>query len=557
MIKASSPWLGSGVLDIMSRLKESEANSKTRETKAVEAKVKDDKKDESSSALNTALTAIREKATALTDDSHYSKRVAASSSSDVEIALTGDATPQDSTINVSRLAQNHIVQSGRYASPNAAIATTYDPTFRMSVNGQSYTIDLKAGDTLQMLAQKINDVAGGAVTASLMDTGAAKNPYVMVLKGSGVGSPNKISIDSSFDAGLVTKKTLDSTVAAGSLSVAEGELTVNGVSISMAATKETNTSADNALAIARAINTKTAETGVRAYTYLTETDGVRKIGFKNHTGGEINVTSSETLNALLGKTLDTDGDNDATTTKVSARALQEAKDSEFTFNGEVMNRPSNELTDVIAGATIKLNKVTTADVNLSVSKDLTELSSLADEFVTAFNSSKGKASAVNEKLLSLIGSDSDGIASLAEYGFALDSNNALTLDKTKLDSKLAGSQAEAEALLKTAFAEIAAVAVNINEKEDDKDKEYKDKDKKDRSIRDKKDKHIRTLEDRFERAMQNFGAYDNLIGKLQQTLLNVKEQIDSFEDKNKEKEKANSNANENAVSNAKNNGKSK
>lgn len=524
---------------------------------SVKSKIKDEKVEPTSDATTTAqptvvdasakltdaVTSIKSNVASLTDDSTYIKRVATSSSADVSISVSDGAKVQESIINVSELAQNHIMQSGRFSAKNAAVVSTYDATFKMSVNSQSYSVDVKAGTTLEQFVQKINDATGGAVTAGILDTGAAKNPFVMTLKANNTGLVNKITIDSTFDIGLTTKKTFDSTVKGGSAQIADGELSINGVNISMAATKTTNTSEDNALAIVRAINTKTAETGVRAYTYITETDKVRKIGFKNLSGGEMNITSSDAANELMGKTQDTDGDGNMNTDISRARLLQAAKDAKFTLNGELMTRSSNEATDVIDGGVLKLNKASGVDINLSVSQELSNIPALVDSFTSSFNALGSKTLGLTKQdslkvtdlyntVSSLISEKSPDGLSLSDYGFSISASGAISVDKTALNSGINANPNTSESLFKSVFAKIDSAlsvalegsVVDDTEKDDDdkhKDK-FKDKD------RDKKINVIKNLVDKYKESDNKFENLGSIISKFQQVANSIKKQYDEI-----------------------------
>ncbi len=498
---------------------------------------------DASAKLTDAIASIKSNVASLTDDSTYIKRVATSSSTDVSISVGDGAKAQESIINVSGLAQNHIMQSRGFSAKNAAVVSTYDATFKMSVNSQSYSVDVKAGTTLEQFVQKINDATGGAVTAGILDTGAAKNPFVMTLKANNTGLSNKITIDSTFDIGLTTRKMLDSTVKNGSAEIADGELSINGVNISMAATKTTNTSEDNALAIVRAINTKTAETGVRAYTYITETDKVRKIGFKNLSGGEINITSSDAANELMGKTQDTDGDGNVNTDISKARLLQVAKDANFTLNGELMTRSSNEVTDVIDGGVLKLNKASGVDIKLSVSQELSNIPTLVDSFTSSFNAlgsktlgltrqDSKKVAELHNTVGSLIFGKSPGGVSLSDYGFSISASGAISVDKTALNSEINTNPNTSESLFKSVFAKIdSALSVALKGSVvdgTDKDDDHKHKDRFRHRDRDKKIHVIKNLVDRYKESDNRFENLGSIISKFQQVANSIKKQYDEI-----------------------------
>lgn len=495
-----------------------------------------------SAKLSEVVASAKVATGAIVDDSAYTKRVAISSSTDVSLSVADGAKAQNSTINVSELAQNHIMQSGRFASRDAAVVSTYDATFKMSVNAQSYSIEVKAGTTLEQFAQKINDATGGVVTAGILDTGAAKNPFVMTLKTKDTGLANKIKIESTFDIGLTTKRMMEEAVKSGSAQIGEGELSINGVSITMAATKNTSSSEDNALALARAINAKISETGVRAYTHLTETDKVRKISLKNLNGDEIEMTSSDALNELIGKTLDKDGDENLNTDSTKARTIQSAKDARFAFNGELMTRSSNEITDLVEGATLKLNKADGFDINLTVAQELSNIPTLVDNFTASYGALSAKDTGLSKQDLSKVAilhsntasiiaeKSADGV-SLEDYGFSLN-NGVISVDKNRLSSSLMANPSFSEALLKVAFDKIylaldktlEAAAVSDDDKEPIQDTTTKSK-----TDYQNRGDIVKLLQEQYREAEERLKGHGSTIKEFQQTANSIKKQLEELE----------------------------
>lgn len=62
-----------------------------------------------------------------------------------------------------------------------------------------------------------------------------------------------------------------------------------------------------------------------------------------------------------------------------------AQNANFTLNGVAITKPSNTVSDVVQGVTLSLTKVTTAPVNLTVTKDTAAINAAANTFITKYN----------------------------------------------------------------------------------------------------------------------------------------------------------------------------
>lgn len=485
----SSLGLGSGTLtsDLIDQLKAADTKATVTPIETSITKIQKQKTDLSS--LIVTASSAKTAAMDLGDEATYLKRTATSNSADIGLTVTSGVAPQNMTMSVSQLAQNHVLKTSGFATSTSVVTST-DQTMSIALGSTTYNISVTAGTTLEQLVQKINDASGGNIVASTLNTGAASNPYVMVLKTKDTGSSNVMKITSNFDLAMTTKQSLSSDAQAGSISFASGDIKINGVSIgALAATLGTNTDQDNALAIASKINASTSATGVNAYT-----DGNGRIFLQSKSGGKIDLVTSNGAGAKIGSGADG-------ATNIAAKALQEAQDAKFKYNGVDMIRSKNDVTDIITGATFKLNKVTTSDVNLSITQDTASIPTLADTFVSAFNSLKTKVSdltkydsktktagslqgisditSIYTKLSSLITKQNSDGESLVDYGFALDKSGTLSLNKTTLNAKLAADPAALEKMFRgttdvkkatyyvtnsttTATTTIAAGDININ-----------------------------------------------------------------------------------------------
>lgn len=455
----SSLGLGSGTLtsSLIDQLKSAETSSRVTPITTSITKTQSQKSDLSSLILS--LSSVKTAAMDLGDEATYLKRTATSTSTSVGISVTSGVSPQNVSMSVSQLAQNHVMQSKGFTSESATVSLS-NQTFSMSLGTTSYNVSVTAGMTLEQFAQKINDSTDGNITASILNTGDDTNPYRLILKAADSGKDNEITMSGTLADTLFVKPEIignaDADAAVGS--TADGDIIINGVSISGATLA--GGSKVNGDAIAEKINAKTGETGVTATVDLNG-----KITLQHENDGEIVITTKNSAATKSGLFA-----TDKTDYTVDAKTLQVAQDAKFKYNGISMTRSSNSIDDVITGATFSLNSVTTSTVNLSIKQDTSTIPTLAEDFAAAFNSLNNKIkdltkfdsatktsgslqgvseiSSIYSKLSALITKqNSDGV-SLIDYGFSLDKTGSLSLDSTVLTKKLSENSSALEELFR-------------------------------------------------------------------------------------------------------------
>lgn len=455
----SSLGLGSGTLtsSLIDQLKSAETSSRVTPITTSITKTQSQKSDLSSLILS--LSSVKTAALDLGSEATYLKRTATSTSTSIGISVTSGVSPQNVSMSVSQLAQNHVMQSKGFTSKSATVSLS-NQTFSMSLGTTSYNVSVTAGMTLEQFAQKINDSTKGKITASILNTGDSTNPYRLILKAADSGKDNAITMSGTLADTLFVKPKIignaDADAAVGS--TADGDIIINGVSISGATLA--GGSKVNGDAIAEKINAKTDETGVTA-----TVDANGKITLQHKNDGEIVITTKNGAAAKSGLFA-----TDKTDYTVDAKTLQVAQDAKFKYNGISMTRSSNSIDDVITGATFSLNSVTTSTVNLSIKQDTSTIPKLAEDFAAAFNSLNNKIkdltkfdsatktsgslqgiseiSSIYSKLSTLITKqNSDGV-SLIDYGFSLDKTGSLSLDSTVLTKKLSENSSALEKLFR-------------------------------------------------------------------------------------------------------------
>lgn len=182
----SSLGLGSGTLtsSMIDQLKSAETSS--RVTPITTSITKTQKQKTDLSSLMVSLSSVKTAALDLGSEATYLKRTATSTSTSIGISVTSGVSPQNVSMSVSQLAQNHVMQSKGFTSESATVSLS-NQTFSMSLGTTSYNVSVTAGMTLEQFAQKINDSTKGKITASILNTGDDTNPYRLILKAADSG----------------------------------------------------------------------------------------------------------------------------------------------------------------------------------------------------------------------------------------------------------------------------------------------------------------------------------------------------------------------------------
>lgn len=139
--------------------------------------------------------------------------------------------------------------------------------------------------------------------------------------------------------------------------------------------------------------------------------------------------------------------------------VQGGLDSEFSFNGSApITRSSNSIDDLIVGLTLTLKEANTGPSTVSIAQDRTSILEKFDSFVEKYNSNmteldkmtkastesdergifssdstiKGMKRAIQDMMDSIGG----GVGSMIDYGFDIDQDGKMSLNKTVLEQKL-------------------------------------------------------------------------------------------------------------------------
>ncbi|MGL2550867.1 flagellar filament capping protein FliD [Helicobacter pylori] len=372
------------------------------------------------------------------------------------------------------------------------------------------------------------------------------------------------------ELGFLQTATQESDLLKSSRTIKEGKLegviSLNGQKLDLKAlTKESNTSEQNTDAIIQAINSKE---GLNAFK---NAEGKLVINSKT---GMLTIKGEDALgkNSLkdLGLSAGIMQSYEASqNTLFMSKNLQKASDSEFTYNGVSITRPTNEVNDVINGVNITLEQTTEPNkpAIISVSRDNQAIIDSLKEFVKAYNelipkldedtrydadtkiagifNGVGDIRAIRSSLNNVFSYSvhtDNGVESLMKYGLSLDDKGVMSLDEAKLSSALnsnpkatqdffygsdskdmGGREIHQEGI----FSKFNQVIANLIDGGNAKLKIYEDSlDRDAKSLTKDKENAQELLKTRYNIMAERFAAYDSQISKANQKFNSVQMMID-------------------------------
>ncbi|MFP6245637.1 flagellar filament capping protein FliD [Helicobacter pylori] len=372
------------------------------------------------------------------------------------------------------------------------------------------------------------------------------------------------------ELGFLQTATQESDLLKSSRTIKEGKLegviSLNGQKLDLKAlTKESNTSEENTDAIIQAINTKE---GLSAFK---NAEGKLVINSKT---GMLTIKGEDALGKASLKDLGLNAGmvqsyEASQNTLFMSKNLQKASDSEFTYNGVSITRPTNEVNDVINGVNITLEQTTEPNkpAIISVSRDNQAIIDSLTEFVKAYNelipkldedtrydadtkiagifNGVGDIRAIRSSLNNVFSYSvhtDNGVESLMKYGLSLDDKGVMSLDEAKLSSALnsnpkatqdffygsdskdmGGREIHQEGI----FSKFNQVIANLIDGGNAKLKIYEDSlDRDAKSLTKDKENAQELLKTRYNIMAERFAAYDSQISKANQKFNSVQMMID-------------------------------
>ncbi len=372
------------------------------------------------------------------------------------------------------------------------------------------------------------------------------------------------------ELGFLQTATQESDLLKSSRTIKEGKLegvvSLNGQKLDLSAlTKESNTSEENTDAIIQAIN---AKEGLSAFK---NAEGKLVINSKT---GMLAIKGEDALGKASLKDLGLNAGmvqsyKASQNTLFMSKNLQKASDSEFTYNGVSITRPTNEVNDVISGVNITLEQTTEPNkpAIISVSRDNQAIIDSLKEFVKAYNelipkldedtrydadtkiagifNGVGDIRAIRSSLNNVFSYSvhtDNGVESLMKYGLSLDDKGVMSLDEAKLSSALnsnpkatqdffygsdskdmGGREIHQEGI----FSKFNQVIANLIDGGNAKLKIYEDSlDRDAKSLTKDKENAQELLKTRYNIMAERFAAYDSQISKANQKFNSVQMMID-------------------------------
>ncbi len=229
-------------------------------------------------------------------------------------------------------------------------------------------------------------------------------------------------------------------------------------------------------------------------------------------------------------------------------AIQTGIDANFTFNGQAITRTSNRVDDLIVGLDITLKEVGSSTVVIEQNRDniMEKMDSFVDKYNAAVNelNNMTKSSVDSEtrgifsnestiksmkRTLEEMVSNIGGVGSMMDYGFDIDKEGKLSLDKELFTAKLDENPRNVEAFLaggtftnadgssvelEGAFTQIATTVEGYTKYNATLDLFSNSIRENISTLEDRKDKAIERLDNKYEILKKQFAAYDAMINKL-------------------------------------------
>lgn len=256
-----------------------------------------------------------------------------------------------------------------------------------------------------------------------------------------------------------------------------------------------------------------------------------------NTGSNQDITITDTSGNLAGTQL-TSG----------LTAVQTGLDAEFEFNGQAIVRNSNEIDDLVAGYDITLQEVGSSTVSVEQNRD--EIMMRIDSFVEKYNAAmtyltkvtknspeeserglfatNSTVKSMQNMIRNMMDTVGGGVSNLYEFGFDIDKDGKMTVDKTVLNEKLDTNAANVEIFFSGgdydngdgtttavdgAFTELFNFVENYTGYGKSIDNLKTSIGDSISSLEKRKADAIERLDNKYSTLVQQWGAYDSLIAK--------------------------------------------
>lgn len=189
--KLSSLGIGSNVLnyDTIEKLRKADEAS---QIKPLEKKMeKNLEKQTELVELTSAVREIKSHTSKLGDYSTYLGRSHNVIGDALKATITDGVPVQDIKVDIESIAKSDINEVGTKFAEKDSVFTQKDATLHFFTKGKFYEIEIKAGMTLDEVAQLITDKTDSEVIGTIMKTGGS-NPYQLMINSKETGEANRI-----------------------------------------------------------------------------------------------------------------------------------------------------------------------------------------------------------------------------------------------------------------------------------------------------------------------------------------------------------------------------
>lgn len=264
------------------------------------------------------------------------------------------------------------------------------------------------------------------------------------------------------------------------------------------------------------------------------------------TGSTQNITMTD--NAGVGSALNPAALT-ALTTDFDAAAIQTGDDATFKFNGQTVTRSSNTVTDLVSGLEITLKEVGSSDVGVAQDRDniMTKIDSFVEKYnaaITELNkltkqstdssergifSGESTIKSMKSQLQDMFSIVGEGVAFMSDFGFDMDEDGKLSIDKDVLNAKLDEDSSNVEAFfsggtytnadLSTTevtgiFGEMSTIVSAYTDYNATLDQYKESITESISALEDRKTSMTERLDARYEILKKQYAAYDAMIAKL-------------------------------------------
>lgn len=265
----SSLGIGSSVLtyDIIEKLREADEKGKIT---PIDTKLEQNLTQQKDlTAITGYLNSLKSAASGLSSDLLFQGRNVSSSGTSASLTADAGVLTQEVTVDVKQLAAKDIFQTVGKASRTSTFASGND-TLGITIDGKTYSIDVKTTTTLTELADIINNGTDGKVEARIMNVGG-ENPYRLIIQSAETGESQKIEFSGTTvlaDLGLNHEDAISEEGAETSRlsNASNAKFVYNGISMQ----RETNTIDDITVGMAL----KFTETGKTTFNITQDTDAL-------------------------------------------------------------------------------------------------------------------------------------------------------------------------------------------------------------------------------------------------------------------------------------------